>query len=490
MSVLRDLEQLKAIDGLGYYSSAGDLFRDAVFGRDSIAMAEALLPFRPGATREIVVALARLQGLVDAPEGEHSSEEERGKIHHEHRRLVLGGREIGPRQREILEWLSSRWGGDGKSLTYYGAVDATPLFVRLVASCGEDIQRAPVIRRDGSRVTVKESAEAALDWVLRRLDSSDLGFLEFRRRNPDGIEFQVWKDSGTSYIHRDGRIANWDAPIAAVEVQGYAYDALVGAARLFPDRAPDLRRRAEDLRRRILERFWMPADAYFAMGIDRSQDDGRPELIDSIASNGALLLATGLFDGLPERAGYVDQLAERIAGPEFMTEAGIRCRSLAEEGLVDFQDYHGVWAVWAKESFEIFRGLHRQGFVHQAADLGSRILNAVNTAGANVEFLYVSPDGRVMYDHHGVDPPGPDPEVILGTNYPEVGQGWTVSAAFNLKRRLGNLPGAAALRRAEEFKAAYASRGNFVLDPVRGLELDQAARRRRTGSEPAAAEGQ
>jgi len=78
---------------------------------------------------------------------------------------------------------------------------------------------------------------AAVDWVVAKMDGSPLGLVEFRRRNPDGIPFQVWKDSGTSYIHLDGALANSAAAIAAVEVQGYAYDALLGAARLFETRA-------------------------------------------------------------------------------------------------------------------------------------------------------------------------------------------------------------------------------------------------------------
>src|SRR5256885_16853579 len=98
------------------------------------------------------------------------------------------------------------------------------------------------------------------------MDASPLGLVEFQRRNPQGIPFQVWKDSNTSYIHRDGTLANSNAAIAAVEVQGYAYDALLGAARLFETRAMEWRDRAQVLPERAIRGLCMPAENSFASG--------------------------------------------------------------------------------------------------------------------------------------------------------------------------------------------------------------------------------
>ena len=47
------------------------------------------------------------------------------------------------------------------------------------------------------------------------------------------------------------------------------------------------------------------------MGIDRD-GDGRPRWIESIASNGALLLDTALFEGMPAADRYVSGLVRRI----------------------------------------------------------------------------------------------------------------------------------------------------------------------------------
>ena len=508
LSATRDLGELRA-PGIGVFASGDVLFSNAVFGRDSATVAQTLLHIKPEIARDVIVTLSRLQGVVEAPVGPQTNEEEPGKIVHEHRTLFVGTRRISPSSERLLQVLSRQWGGDESGLTYYGSVDATPLYVRLVidycAAHGEDILAKTVTRRDGRTVTIRECLYAAVDWITRRMDSSDLGFIEFWRRNPDGIQFQVWKDSGTSYVHADGSLANWDAPIAAIEVQAYAYDALLAAGRLFGRQ--DWRERAAALRQRVIERMWIQESSYFAMGLDRDAT-GRPRRIESIASNGALVLDTGLLEGLPDAELYTSGAVRRICSADFVTDVGVRCRTVGEAGLVGFQDYHGTWTVWPKETFEIARGLARQGMPHLARQLGNRLLNAVNVAGANVEFLYVSPDGRVMYDFRGVDPRDGDPRQILGTNRPEAPAAWTVAAALALKAWYGNdrpllvnrspreewrarlesevsaaLSQVGVLGKRAGIEAAYARRGDFALNLAQGRERDRRARVTRRGSE-------
>jgi glycogen debranching enzyme len=468
----------------------------------------------------VIITLARLQGTGEALPGPASTEEEPGKIHHEHRTLYVGARRISPASQRSLETLSGRWGGDGKSVTYYGSADATPLYARLLSAyCdvyGPSILDDSLVNKDGTTITVQDSLTAALGWLTARVELSTLGLVEFQRRNvPHGIPFQVWKDSGTSYVHRDGTIANYDGPIAAVEVQGYAYDALIGAARLYasarPTDAGEWRDAAQATRERLLQHMWMPHEEYFAMGIDRSTT-GSPGLIDCVASNGALLLNTGLFEDLSEeeRNRYVGGIVRRICGPEFVTDVGIRCRSLVDDGLVDFQDYHGSWAVWAKEGYDIAKGLLRQGMPRLAHQLFARLLNGTNVAGEHVEFLYVSPDQRVHYDFRGKDVRPTTPTEIIGTNLPEAPQAWSVSAMLAIKAWSGlvheaqrgasqppsavprwaraledelvsQMPAVAPLRNATECEAAFARRGDFVLNRALGVERDRAAQARRRG---------
>ena len=499
-SAFADLEKVHSPEG-GLHGSAGDLYADAVFGRDSIECAEDLLHVRPDIAAEVILSLARLQGTVDAPVGPHSNEEEVGKIHHEHRRLYVGERKISPRSQQLLELLSSIWGGDGQTLTYYGSADATPLYVRLVSNfCrlhGDEILERRYVDRSGRTVSVRDSVRVAVAWIVSHVESSDLGLLEYVRRNvPHGHPFQAWKDSGTGYIHADGTIADYTQPLAVLEIQGYAYDALIGAASLLCN--PDWSDLAESLRRQTLRRLWMDSKCYFAMGTDRDAA-GLPRHIDSVASNAALLLDSAIFDGLSDAPEYVAAIASRICGPEFVTEVGIRCRSLAEDHLVDFQDYHGTWTNWQKDGHDAARGLAKQGFTRLARQLEARLLNGVNVAGAPLEFLYVSPDGRVHYDFRDRHPLSDEPEQILGTNRPEPVQAWTVTAMLAIKSRRLPLPSAPAwvrpvedeilsgmphvepLRTGAERQQAFDRRGDFVLNTPGGFERDQAARGRGAG---------
>ncbi len=96
-----DLRRLRSPDCHGVYASAGELYADAVFGRDSIEAAEDLLHLRPDIAREVILTLAHLQRTADVSPGPNSSEEERGRIHHEHRQLTLDGRRISRRSEEL-----------------------------------------------------------------------------------------------------------------------------------------------------------------------------------------------------------------------------------------------------------------------------------------------------------------------------------------------------------------------------------------------------
>src|SRR5262249_8126738 len=250
----------------------------------------------------------------------------------------------------------------------------------------------------------------------------------------------------------------------------------------------------------------MPERGYFAMGLDRDPQ-GRPRQIESQSSNAALLLSSTVFDDLPDRQRYIAGLVSNIYTSNFVTDVGVRCRSLVEDDLVDFQDYHGTWPNWQKDGYDVACGLERQRFMRLAEQLYARLLNGVNVAGAPVEFLYVSPEQQVHYDFADHDLVSAHPREIHGTNRPEPMQTWTVTAMLAIKSRKGTasmvgrsrapfvdsadggagiggletdlmatLPPLKPFRTAEEREAVYALRGDFILTPSFGVERDQAAR--------------
>lgn len=195
-----DFRLLLTVTPEGWVPYAGIPWYVAPFGRDSLIAALQALPFEPEVARGTLRYLARHQATVDDP----FTDQEPGKILHELRRGEMAA------CREV------------PFVPYYGSVDATPLFLMLLAE---------TLRWTGDRALAQElwpAASRALDWLRRTTGADPVGFLRYRRRSPLGLEHQGWKDSRDAVMHRSGEPAR--PPIALVEVQGYLYAALRGTA--------------------------------------------------------------------------------------------------------------------------------------------------------------------------------------------------------------------------------------------------------------------
>ena len=76
------------------------------------------------------------------------------------------------------------------------------------------------------------------DWMADTGDRDGDGYVEYQRATPSGLVNQGWKDSHDGISFADGP---WPAaPIALVEVQGYAYAALAWPAPRWPERTGDV----------------------------------------------------------------------------------------------------------------------------------------------------------------------------------------------------------------------------------------------------------
>ena len=218
--------------------AAGAPWFMTLFGRDSLLTSWMTLPFDSSLAAGVLLTLGELRGRREDP----VSEEEPGKILHEIRH---GGH-----------------GGPFKSRShYFGTIDATPLFLMLAA----EAWRWGAID-DEQLAELRPTIEGAVGWLLRRAVPDQ--FLSYARRTDSGLTNQGWKDSWDGVTFADGALPH--APIALVEVQGYAFAALHAAADLTAAApalevdADDLRRRAEQLRDRFNGRFWDP-QVWFAL---------------------------------------------------------------------------------------------------------------------------------------------------------------------------------------------------------------------------------
>jgi glycogen debranching enzyme len=312
-----------------------------MFGRDSIFTSLQALPFTPELAATTLHALGNWQGsrLDDF------RDEDPGRILHELRYGEMTAFEERPHS------------------PYYGAADATPLYVVLL----DEYERWT-----GDRRLVRElerEARAALAWIDDYADLMGNGYISYQRRNEDtGLENQCWKDSWDSISYRDGRIPGF--PRATCELQGYAYDAKMRGARLAreiwkdTEFAGELERQAADLKRRFNRDFWVEDGEYFALALD--SEGGQ---VDALTSNNGHLLWSGIVDKSKAK-----KVAEHLMGPRLFSGWGVR--TLAEgEGRYNPIGYH-VGTVWPFDSSFVAWGLRRYGFKEDAARIAAGILDA------------------------------------------------------------------------------------------------------------------
>ena len=324
--------------GLGNLPAAGMPWFMTVFGRDTIITCLQTLMFGPELARSALEVLANLQ----ATEDNAVIDAEPGKIVHEVRR--------GKAARNWFE-------------TYYGTVDATPLYLILLSEVWRWTDDAALVRQ------FREPALRALQWIDEHGDLDGDGFVEYRKRSERGLENQSWKDSWDSQRFADGRLA--EAPIAPAEVQGYVWDAKRRMAELarevWRDRelSERLDREAAELRVRFDEAFWNEdRGGYFVLALD-----GEKRQVDSLCSNIGHLLWSGIV--LPDR---VDAVVDALMGPALWSGWGVRTMSTTDAGYNPLSYHNGT--VWPHDNSLIASGLARYARWAEAQRICRRMLNA------------------------------------------------------------------------------------------------------------------
>ncbi len=436
-SALKTLNRLKE-PGYGIHPSEGENFNHTLFARDSAISARQLIGHDPTIARETILTLASRQGTEFAP----NIDEEPGKIHHEDRDMSKW--KAGLSNKVMRSALSIIWGGSPSKMMTYFSMDSTPLYLLLVSDYtvyDTSILDETVELQDGRTISIAESMEAAADWMVSHQTHDKL--IEIPRHNRYGLTHQTWKDSLTGYIHENGNSLNLSQPIAYLEVQALVVDGLIRTAdtlkKRIPQKALEWKRTAAEITRATLHDFWEEGSQYFISTIDRDKNGERRK--NSVEqSDPGWLLNTVIFDNLTEadRKKYVSGIVNKLFSADFLTDAGIRSRSLEYADILNVTDYHGSLTTWPIDTYMIAQGLRRQGLAKLADQLEARIINSINISGDFYEFFFVDKDGTVIVNLDQARQKRRGAKTWAVQFIPDKGFGWTVVADIMIKVRRKN----------------------------------------------------
>lgn len=337
----QDLRMLSAVVDGERIPLAGVPWFVAPFGREMalVGLETLLLDLRWA--QAAVSFLAGHQGTQD----NGFREEQPGKIMHELRRGELAGLRVVPHT------------------PYYGSVDATALWLLLVAELA-------VWTGDLDGFELRSSAiDAALRWIDGPGDPDGDGLVEYERRSRAGLRNQGWRDSADAVQHADGSPV--EGPVALAETQGYVYYAKRRLAAVYGqlgdvERAEELSHDAVRLKRAFNDLFWMEDEGYYAMALD-----GRKRQVRPVSST----IGHALWSRIVA-ADRIPAVVERLMAPDMFTGWGVRTLSKHSGFYNPVSFYNG--SVWPFDTALIANGLKKHGYVHESNRLAWGLVEAAS----------------------------------------------------------------------------------------------------------------
>jgi glycogen debranching enzyme len=337
------------------FIAAGCPWYFTLFGRDSLWTARLMMPFGTGIAASTLRCLARRQGTRHDPQ----AAEQPGRILHEVRpaTLIEGRMQLPP--------------------VYYGTIDATHLWITTLAEAWRWGLDEPEVK------ALLDPLQAAVGWLLDSSDPDDDGLCEYIDVAGTGLSNQGWKDSGDSVNWHDGALAA--APIALVEVQGYAYEAALNAIQLYDHfglpGTERIARFADRLRAEFHDKFWIidEAGAHLAIALDADK-----RAVDSITSNPGHVLGTGLLTSEQEAA-VVDRLMSEL-------DCGVGLRTMSDRtARFNPLSYHNG-SIWPHDTAICARGMVLAGHPDAAGTLIAGLVAATVWFEGRLPELFASVD--------------------------------------------------------------------------------------------------
>ncbi len=374
---------LRGPHGRAWIANAGMPMFTGFFGRDSLTSAWQSSLLGPELARGALAIAAATQATKDDP----MRDAEPGKMVHEMRRGPLSMLDIRPQR------------------AYYGSQTTSAMFLLALSELWHWTGDTDALQ------VHRDAALRTFDWADRYGDQDGDGFLEYRRRAKDGLKNQGWKDSDEGIRYPDGRLV--ENPIATIEEQAFHFIAHERMAEILvaleeDDAAERMVEKADGLRARWHEAFWMPDERFYALALD-----GDDRQVKSITSNPGHALAAGIVP-----VEHAREVADRLLGPELFSGWGVRTLARDHPSYNPFA-YH-LGTVWPVENATFALGFKRYGLDEHVERLASALWEAAEAC----------PAGRLpeVFAGHERSAVG-RPVLYPGANSP---QAWSASAVLQL----------------------------------------------------------
>lgn len=345
---------------------------EARFGRDALYAAEFLSDRWP----QLELGVVRYLAAYQARDFDERSQSAPGKVPNHIRRP----------DDALARQLTAE---TGRKWPWFGGTDTTVQF--LLAACrvmkadpvvGDEFLRYPADHANAgryvawgtSRRTLKDAVTEAAGWLVRELQSRpgpQMLWVPMNRKD----SFTVWTDSPNAFHWRGGQLA--PPPVAPVQLQAQAYDALTAIAELPLDKSDAIRTPASllsmaaQLRKTILQLFLVCDDRgeFFANGVALDHNNELSAL-DVRTVNMGFLLDSTLLNG-SEYLPYREAITEQVLSPRMISPFGIVGRARDEIRFEKF-DYHSQ--IYAFAAHKVANGLRKAGYAYLAEAVDQRVL--------------------------------------------------------------------------------------------------------------------
>lgn len=412
---------------------------EARFGRDALYAAEFLSSKWP----QLELGVVRYLAAYQARDFDERSQAAPGKVPNHIRRP----------DDKLAQQLTAE---TGRRWPWFGGTDTTVQFL-LAASrvlkanpeAGWEFLRYPpghpsagkYVVWGTSRRTLKDAVTDATGWLVRELGSRPgppLLWVPMNRKD----SFTVWTDSPNSFHWRDGQLAH--PPVAPVQLQAQAFDALIALAELPLNKSEHVRTPkllmdlAARLKEAIMRLFFVKDDRgeYFANGVAADQNNELSAL-DVRTVNMGFLLDSALLEEskyLP----YREAIVEQMLSPAMLSPFGIAGRARDEVRFEKF-DYHSQ--VYAFAVHKVANGLRRAGYPYLAEVIDGRVL-AQTVDGFYPENVGAGEAPRLEYCPHILTISRTAADGLLTVTAKERTPApyavWTVAAILDIQQRLSD----------------------------------------------------